>query len=322
MISTNDIEIENAPLDKRAIVKANGIKIWYETFGKPNHPALLLLMGNSCDAFMWPLEFCEQLASNGWYVIRFDQRDTGLSSRIDFEKSPYTLQDMANDALALLDYLDIQKAHLLGYATGGAIAMHFVLHHQNRLASTILMMTSFNLHIKNEAFQGKDTSQAELSPPKKNYITDIKAVVSKGAKTQEEKIRQYVELFKLSNGTKLNFDVSYFYALFEKSQKRLQSLSNVSNSKVGHESNHALATSATKILNKKQRQSISLPILIIAGGEDPIFQVDHAHQMNDTFLNSTLYIIEELGHVLNPFCFEKIIAILTKHMKNVNSNFE
>ena len=101
----------NTDIDNGKIIDANGIKIWYETFGNAHHPALLLLMGNSCDAYMWPLEFCKQLAASGWYVIRFDQRDTGLSSHIAFEQSPYTLNDMVDDALALISSLNIEKIH-------------------------------------------------------------------------------------------------------------------------------------------------------------------------------------------------------------------
>jgi pimeloyl-ACP methyl ester carboxylesterase len=114
----------------------------------------------------------------------------------------------------------------LGYSTGGAIAIHFAHQYPTRVISTILMMTSINLHIKNDAFQGKDTSQEILSPPKSDYINDIKATMQKETKTQQEKIQQYVELFKLSNGHKLDFDESYFYTLFERSQNRLQSLTN------------------------------------------------------------------------------------------------
>lgn len=302
--------MSNINIDKGRTINANGIKIWCETFGNSRHPALLLLMGNSCDAYMWPLEFCKQLAASGWYVIRFDQRDTGLSSHIDFEQSPYTLNDMADDALALINTLKIEKIHVLGYSTGGAIAMHFALQYPNRVISTILMMTSINLHIKNDAFQGKDTSQAALSPPKSDYINDIKAIITKEPKTQQEKVQQYVELFKLSNGHKLDFDELYFYTLFEQSQNRLHP---PTNKKVGYESNHALATSATKILSEEQLQSISLPILIIAGGEDPIFQIDHAQKMACTFPNATLCIIEDLGHVLNPLCFDEIVSALLMH---------
>lgn len=307
---------KNTVMDNEKTINANGIKIWCETFGNSHHPALLLIMGNSCDAFMWPLDFCQQLAASGWYVIRFDQRDTGLSSHIDFEQSPYSLNNMADDALALLNNLTIEKAHVLGYSTGGAIAMHFAHQYPNRVISLILMMTSLNLHIKNDAFQGKDISHAMLSPPKGEYITNIKTVMQKKTNTPQEKIQQYVNLFKLSNGSQLAFDEAYFYTLFEKSQNRRLS---PSHKKIGYESNHALATSVTPILSEEQLQGIFLPILIIAGGEDPIFQIDHAHKMAHTFPNAVLYIIKELGHVLNPLCFDEIISTLVMHTKKLRN---
>ncbi len=89
--------------------------------------------------------------------------------------------------------------------------------------------------------------------------------------------------------------------------------------KIGNKSNHALASSATKILSEEQLQSISLPILIIAGGEDPIFQIDHAQKMANTFPNATFHIIEDLGHVLNPLCFDEIVSVLLMHTKNLRN---
>lgn len=76
------------------IAKVNDIEIWHETFGKENDPALLLIMGALSQGIQWPTEFCEQLANSGFYVIRYDQRDTGQSICFDFEKNPYDLLDL------------------------------------------------------------------------------------------------------------------------------------------------------------------------------------------------------------------------------------
>ena len=75
----------------------------------------------------------------------------------------------------------------------------------------------------------------------------------------------------------------------------------------------------TQILNEEQLRSISLPILIIAGGEDPIFQIDHAQKMAHIFPKAVLHIIEELGHVLNPLCFDKIASIFLSHKNDLGS---
>jgi hypothetical protein len=114
-----------------AQVRANGIDIEYETFGRKSDPALLLIMGFSGQLTMWPVALCEGLAAHGFYVIRFDNRDVGKSTHLSHLGAPniqetmmkvmsgqtvdvpYRLEDMAKDAVGLLDALDIERAHIV-----------------------------------------------------------------------------------------------------------------------------------------------------------------------------------------------------------------
>src|ERR1700722_20304356 len=93
------------------IAKANEIDIWYETFGDEKSKPLLLIMGGCCQGVLWHRQFCESLADEGFYVIRYDHRDSGFSSCYDYETNPYGLMDMAKDAIGLLDAIGIQKTH-------------------------------------------------------------------------------------------------------------------------------------------------------------------------------------------------------------------
>ena len=120
-----------------ATATANGIQIEYDTFGSSSSEALLLIVGLGGQMIMWDEEFCEQLAAQGHFVIRFDNRDVGLSTKFDNvgtpnvmeamsammqgEKidAPYTIDDMADDAVGLLDALGIDKAHICGRSMGG-----------------------------------------------------------------------------------------------------------------------------------------------------------------------------------------------------------
>src|SRR5271157_730452 len=121
-------------------VQANGITIEYEEIGPPDAPVILLIMGLGMQLVAWPISFCEGLAALGFRVVRFDNRDAGLSSRMPSAgrlatrammmralfrlpvRAPYTLNDMAADAVGLLDALGIAKAHLVGASMGGMIA--------------------------------------------------------------------------------------------------------------------------------------------------------------------------------------------------------
>ncbi len=138
----------------------NGLRLAYETFGDPNARPLLLIMGLASQMLIWDEEFCQQLVDRGHYVIRFDNRDVGLSSRcrglgqpnlfralIDARRgkpvtAPYSLDDMAADAIGLLDTLGIRQAHLVGASMGGMIAQAAAINSPQRVLSLTSAMSS------------------------------------------------------------------------------------------------------------------------------------------------------------------------------------
>jgi len=143
-----------------ARAKANGIEIEYETFGSRTDPALLLIMGLGAQLTLWPESLCEGLAGQGFFVVRYDNRDVGLST--DFDKSgvpdlmgafaklmkgetvdaPYLLADMAADAIGLLDALDIDRAHMAGGSMGGMIAQVIAATYPQRTRSLVSIMST------------------------------------------------------------------------------------------------------------------------------------------------------------------------------------
>jgi pimeloyl-ACP methyl ester carboxylesterase len=143
-----------------ATTNPDTIEIEYDTFGSPDDPALLLVMGFTAQLIAWDVEFCELLAARGHFVIRFDNRDCGLSTHFDGEHVqlpaimsaslsgdelppvPYTLSDMAADAVGLLDHLGVDRAHVMGASMGGMIAQTIVVEHSERCLSLISVMSS------------------------------------------------------------------------------------------------------------------------------------------------------------------------------------
>ena len=141
-------------------IKANGITLEVETIGNRENPAVLLVMGLGAQMTAWPEDFCKQLSERGYFVIRFDNRDVGLSTWFDEAgepnmnrtylsslfgrkiKSPYSLSDMADDAVGVLDSLEIDKAHLIGASMGGMIVQRFALNHPERVASLCSIMST------------------------------------------------------------------------------------------------------------------------------------------------------------------------------------
>ena len=200
-----------------ARAKANGIEIEYETAGNKGDPALLLVMGLGGQLTIWPDDFFQGLASRGFFVIRYDNRDTGLST--DFGSSgvpnlmeafgklmrrekvdtPYLLGDMANDAIGLLDALGIDKAHVVGVSMGGMIVQMVAAQYPERCRSMIpIMSTSGRLGLP----QGKPealamlTAQPEGPAREQRVAHGIKlrrAIAGSGYPIPDAEVRAFVE---------------------------------------------------------------------------------------------------------------------------------
>src|SRR3954451_1742910 len=143
--------------------EATSIAIAYETFGDPSDPAVLLVMGFGTQMLGWDADFCHLLAARGRYVIRYDNRDCGLSTKLDehplhledftaavtsgdFDRAlamaPYSLRDMARDGIAVLDWLDVARAHVVGSSMGGMIAQKMAIEFPDRVLTLTSMMSS------------------------------------------------------------------------------------------------------------------------------------------------------------------------------------
>jgi pimeloyl-ACP methyl ester carboxylesterase len=131
------------------------ITLCYETFGDPQDPTLLLIMGLATQMIGWHEDFCAQLAGRGFHVVRFDNRDTGRSTHIkgpaptvgqlarrSKKAAHYRLTDMADDAAGLLDHLGVDQAHVVGASMGGMIAQTLAIRHPQRVLSLVSIMSN------------------------------------------------------------------------------------------------------------------------------------------------------------------------------------
>ncbi|HAC59827.1 MAG: alpha/beta hydrolase [Parvibaculum sp.] len=197
-------------------VKANGITLEYESFGPQDRETILLIMGLGAQLTMWPTELCDELVKRGYRVIRYDNRDVGLSHKFDEHgmpdmaaifgalmagqpaQSPYSLDDMAADAVGLLDALGVKQAHIAGASMGGMIAQLVAANHPERtLSLTSIMSTTGNPEVP----QGKPEAMAVLMTPAPEG--DIPAAIERGIlawntigspgyRTDDETLRQWV----------------------------------------------------------------------------------------------------------------------------------
>src|SRR5262245_23787097 len=124
------------------MIQTDGIEIATEAFGDPARPPVLLIMGAMASMLWWPDGFCQRLSNSGRYVIRYDNRDTGLSTTYESGKPGYTSADMIDDAVRVLDFYGLTAAHIVGMSMGGAISQSVSLEYPERVLSLTLISTS------------------------------------------------------------------------------------------------------------------------------------------------------------------------------------
>jgi pimeloyl-ACP methyl ester carboxylesterase len=123
-------------------VDTNGVRLWYEELGRPDGAPVLLVMGGGASVVWWPPELLQGLVGAGYRAVQFDNRDTGLSTHVDWASAPYGIEDMAGDAMGVLDAVGIDAAHLVGVSVGGMICQAAALGYPDRVRSWTLISTT------------------------------------------------------------------------------------------------------------------------------------------------------------------------------------
>jgi len=200
------------------------VELEYDTFGDPSDPALLLVMGFSAQMTMWDVGFCELLAAGGRYVVRFDNRDSGLSTKLDgvsvdladvlaavadpdrTPDVPYTLSDMANDCVGLLDALGIERADVVGASMGGMIVQTLAIEHPERLASmTSIMSTTGDTAVGESS---PESIAVLLTPPP----AEREAYIEQSAKTAVWRSKRYTDVDEIRRRAGEYYDRSFYPA--------------------------------------------------------------------------------------------------------------
>lgn len=290
------------------VVKANGINIAYESYGSPDCETILLISGTGAQLIDWPVELIEELVKQDYRVVCFDNRDVGLSTKFDeagypdltaigkaLEKGepapiPYTLNDMADDAVGLLDALSIQKAHIVGVSMGGAIGQLVAINHPKRtLSLTSIMADSGNPKLPVFAKPEVFTPLPQLSPDISmddfiDYrIKTTQVLCSPGYPLDEKSLRKQVQS-----------DVARSYNLAGFMRQQIVSL-------VGHYTNNMNG------YRQKDLKMIKVPTLVLQGENDPLVPIESARDIAANIPGAELIIISGLAHDL-PEQLAPIIA--------------
>ncbi|MGE7881632.1 alpha/beta fold hydrolase [Bacillus sp. NPDC094077] len=278
--------------------KINGIDICTESFGNPSNPAILLIMGATCSMIYWDEEFCERLASTGRFVIRYDNRDVGRSVTYEPGTSNYTVTDMAEDAIGVLDAYHIDKAHLFGMSLGGMISQIAAVNHPERILTLTLLATSVI---------GSDNNTRDL-PPMDERILIHHANGTNLDWTNQNAVAEYlVSGSRLLCGSKRTFDVNRVYTQVKQEIERANNLLSMFN--------HALLQGDD--VYEGVLQSVKIPTLVIHGTDDTALPFEHGLALIDEIPNATLLTLEGAGHENHPDDWEEIIKAVSEHTSKV-----
>ena len=287
-------------------IAANGIDIEYDTFGDRNGSPLLLIMGLSSQMVAWPESFCRKLARSGHWVLRFDNRDVGLSSKIEGVgvpnlmgimaahqqgkpvNAPYTLSDMAADALGLMDALKLEKAHVCGLSMGGMIAQVMALEYPRRVLSLISMESS--------------TGDPTL-PSAKPQAMD--AMLSPPLQDRDEYVQHMVEVFRAFSGGSDKFDEILEGELAANSYDR-------SFYPIGFI--RQLAAILASGDRTESLASVTVPTLVIHGADDPLVPLAHGRATARAIPGAKFLVVKGLGHgIAYPGLWDEIVDAIRQH---------
>jgi len=255
---------------------ANGIYIEYETMGDPESRPLLLIGGLSDQLIYWEDDLWTDLAARGHFIIRFDNRDAGLSTKCDGsavkKDPPYTLTDMADDAVGLLDTLGINAAHICGASMGGMIAQTMAIRHPSRTLS----LTSVYSTTGNKNLPSGDPQVLEL--------------LFKPAPTERlAYIDHMVSIFKAMSGSGFAFDQEWASMMAARAFDRCFCPEGTA---------RQIRAAMSQEDRRKALASVSVPTLVVHGNEDPVIPVESGIDTVDSIPGAELLLIEGMGHDL------------------------
>ena len=278
------------------------IELEYDTFGDAKNPALLLIMGYTAQMVAWDEEFCKKFAAKNLFVIRFDNRDCGLSTKFDsaevdvnavitaalmeetMPQVPYTLSDMASDAVGLLDYLKIQKAYVLGASMGGMIAQVMTIEHPDRVRSLVSVMSMSGEPEFGQA--APEAMTALLSVPPK----DREGYIAHSPIYQAFQSKKYRNDENSKRNAARDFDRSYYP---QGAPRQLAAI---------------YATGR----RTEQLRALKTPTLVIHGKDDTLISPSGGQRTAELIPNAKYVLVDDMGHDLPEPLWGEFVDLVTE----------
>jgi pimeloyl-ACP methyl ester carboxylesterase len=281
------------------------VTLCYETFGDPTDPALLLIMGLGTQMVAWREDFCRALVDRGFFVIRYDNRDSGRSTSMKGRPAtlaqlttkrvtnpPYTLADMAGDAVGLLDHLGIDKAHIVGASMGGMIAQHLGFEHPSRVLSLTSIMSTTG---------GRFVGQPKMAV--------IPLFLSRPSGGQQDYADRAVKLFR-AVGSKRLFDEDYVRQSAALSFER-----GINMAGTGRQ----LAAITADGSRRSRLANVTAPTLVIHGKDDRLISPSGGRATAKSIAGARLLMVDDMGHDLPRPLWPKLIDAIVENTKRATA---
>jgi pimeloyl-ACP methyl ester carboxylesterase len=262
------------------------VRLWYEVLGPPGGPPVLLVPGGGASVVWWPPGLVDGLVGAGCRVVQFDGRDTGLSTHVDWERAPYGLEEMAGDALAVLDAAGVHAAHWLGISMGGMVCQVAALRHPDRVLSLTLVSTTPGPDPRLGAGDGS-----------------VFAGLDRPVDSDDDFVQLQVDFCRAVAGSRFPFDEPLYREVAAADVAR------GTNPDPG-------VPSASSRLDDLGR--IRAPTLVVHGTEDPISPYDHGEALAAGIPGATLVSWEGVGHEQPPQLIPELVEMVVRHVRGAS----
>ncbi|WP_030689596.1 alpha/beta fold hydrolase [Streptomyces sp. NRRL B-1347] len=290
------------PVTEAYVTAAPGVRLWTERRGDPDAPPLLLVMGAGASGIGWPEPLLDALAEHH-HVIRYDHRDTGRSTTA-YDEHPYPVTDLARDVVAVLDGLEVPRAHVAGLSLGGMLTQLVLADHPERLLSATLIGTCALSTRPYVAPDGTVTQSADL-PPIAPEILEIWQ--SFGAERgPEAELDWRVEHWRALAGGQLPFDAAYFRDL--------------ERAVITHSGTHVSSTAHGRaddsgMLRTEALARNEVPTLVVSGTAEPVFPPPHPQHIAQVVGNARVLEVPGMGHALPPAVLGPLVRGILHHTR-------
>jgi pimeloyl-ACP methyl ester carboxylesterase len=270
------------------LIQANGVELCVETFGDPADPAILLIHGACASMLWWETELCERIAAHGRHVIRYDNRDTGRSVSYPPGQPGYSLTDLTEDAIGILDVLGIDRAHVVGRSMSGAVALIAGVDHAERVASL--------------TFVGTTPGDEDLPPMTEEFL----AATAENPDTGDTAavVDFVVRSIQAYCGASPYFDAAATRALAEQDVARARDIAATL-------VNHFLIDVTGPVGGGFA--DITAPTLVVHGELDPVFPLPHGEALRAAVPGAELLVLDKAGHEIPAALWDVFVPALVRH---------